>query len=239
MDCFNHFQPFSNPHICKSLVIEGTAKDIDDPKHVFLLNNSNQTDELDFHLVGGSSLSSFCAYFAKSVISAEELPFGAVTMGRSYTPRDADDQTYGLYRASQSSDVSFFLSDADDHIETMYTKCVETLEKAYNKLGLHFQTVICGASRLDAAESSRTEIQLWSPYFQKYFPVAFVSSLDDYISKRLLIYYTENEKGSGKYLNLIYGRAIATPAVLASMVENAQNSDFDVPLCLKPYLTPK
>ena len=81
-----------------------------------------------------------------------------------------------------------------------------------------------GADRLALAESLRLEAQMWSPLSQTYVTVGSLSKFDDYISRRLLLKYV-NEDDQDKKLHsyhIVGGTFIDTYKVIGCMLESEQ-----------------
>ena len=74
------------------------------------------------------------------------------------------------------------------------------LQSFYDKLGLKYRLVYTDAKNLSLAESLRLEVQMWSVLSEKYVTVGSLSKYEDYISRRLLLKYNNNESGLQKPL---------------------------------------
>lgn len=221
------FVQFSNPDFVKSLIIEGSGKDHTNPDTSFILHHTDDSKvniDSRLHLTGGGSLCSFLAYHAKNVLYAKALPLKYFTMGRQYVPSSSED--HSLFNASQSSVVEIFgVTKTEEDQDKFLEELTETLKLAYSKLGYHFRLSLLSADKLSMWESLRLSVEMYSTSLQDYVEVANVSLSGDFISKRLMFTYVENNVH--KFPLLVSSTALNVPKFLACALE--QDDPFTVP----------
>ncbi|XP_048006839.1 serine--tRNA synthetase-like protein Slimp, partial [Leguminivora glycinivorella] len=223
----SNFIQFSNPDFVKSVIVEGCGEDHTDPDATFILHHNEDTKvnpDSRLHLTGGASLCSFFAYHAKNVLFAKSLPLNYFSMGRQYIPSPTEEDN--LFHVSQASVVQIFNVTKDSkECDVSLGRIIEILKDAYTKLGYHYRIVLVPAHELALWESLRVVIEMYSSSMKKYVNVAEISVSGDFISKRLMLTYTENKES--KYPHIISGTVLNVPKLLACAIE--QDSEFSIP----------
>ena len=85
------------------------------------------------HLVGGASLPSHVAYWARQILNnpGATLPHNSFCIGRQYNTRD-DDTTHSLYNTQQSSAITFFsVSRTKEQMEEQLEMITEMMKELY------------------------------------------------------------------------------------------------------------
>ncbi|XP_047999394.1 serine--tRNA synthetase-like protein Slimp [Leguminivora glycinivorella] len=223
----SNFIQFSNPDFVKSVIVEGCGEDHTDPDATFILHHNEDTKvnpDSRLHLTGGASLCSFFAYHAKNVLFAKSLPLNYFSMGRQYIPSPTEEDN--LFHVSQASVVQIFnVTKGSKECDVSRGRIIEILKDAYTKLGYHYRIVLVPAHELALWESLRVVIEMYSSSMKKYVNVAEISVSGDFISKRLMLTYTENKES--KFPHIISGTVLNVPKLLACAIE--QDSEFSIP----------
>ncbi len=110
-------------------------------------------------------------------------------------------------------------------------------EELLHELKLPYHVVInCGAD-LGLGQVKKYDIECWMPSEGKYRETHSSSYFHDFQTRRLNIRYRD-EKGDMKFAHSLNNTALATPRLLAVIVENYQNEDgtIRVPEVLVPYV---
>ncbi|XP_076065905.1 seryl-tRNA synthetase-like insect mitochondrial protein [Oratosquilla oratoria] len=224
----------SNTDFAKSVVVEGCGLDFTNSNQVLTIEASkDKVDQNALHLVGGASLVSFAAFFAKHVISADSFPQKFITHGRSYRPAVDD---LGLFGTSQCNGVDAFVvfseGESEDQIlDDLLTALIES----YKLFEVHFTVVRYKASALAVYEKAAISIQMYSPAMKKNYEVGRISVCGDYISRRL--WSVTKKRQHASFLSMMHMRVCNVTHMLALLMENFQNEDSKLmlPSCLKPY----
>lgn len=231
------FTRFSNPDFCKPIVVEGCGLDFTDPSVTYHLENTGEPSEsemTDLHLLGGASFPVFCAYHVKTRVNHTDLPLQYFTTGRHYKPCSFISED--LFNTSQASVLKFFVA-VDRNNSEIYQKYLEMIESALIDLECHFRIVEVPAPSLQSSEDRKTDFEMWSVSKERYQRIATLSSVSDYISKRLRMFYKDSDQLH--YLHVLHGTAISFPEFLACLMENNQAKDgnFSIPQNLANYLS--
>lgn len=221
---------FSNPDIVTNVTVEGCGYDSTDPYQTFILDND------DGHLVGGASLFPFCAYSARMSGNVKFMPERRFSVGRQYAP-PSDRNHDGLYTAAQRNAVHAFVttkqSSADEMIE--FENVLKIVKGIYDQIGLNYRITYSRATNLERGESLRANIELYSPYRRTYVNVGNISRYDDYISRRLFMYYHVVQEYN--FSNVISGTLVNVSKLLACLLEytGSENNLF-IPDCIKRFM---
>jgi seryl-tRNA synthetase len=82
-----------------------------------------------------------------------------------------------------------------------------------------------------------TDINTWFPSLDRYRETHSCSTLHDWQARRANLRYRDDD-GSVRFVHTLNNTAVATPRLLAALVENYQTADrgVRVPEVLRPYL---
>ena len=224
------------PDIVRSTVIEGfDPLAFGNPARSLALAKSNDFGDmksgLGAHLVGAASIPAMVSYFVKNLlVKGSVLPINFFCIGKQYWSMatgddNAPENPPSLFTTQQSSCVGLLSLNQDQtSAETSFQEFKSKFQSFYDTLGLKYRLVYSGADRLALAESLRLEVQMWSPLSQTYVTVGSLSKFDDYISRRLLLKYV-NEDDQDKKLHsyhVVGGTFIDSYKVIGCMLESEQ-----------------
>ena len=82
------------------------------------------------------------------------------------------------------------------------------------------------------------DIEVWSPYEQKYLEVSSCSNFESFQARRGNIKYKKKDNQKLDYVHTLNGSGLATPRLLVSLLESYQNEDgsVNIPDSLKSYM---
>lgn len=225
------FTQFSNPDFAKSLVIEGCGEDHTNSDSTFLIQgNEDSKFSIDsrLHLTGGSSLYSFLAYHTKNVLHNKVFPLKYFSMGRQYVPSPTEEDN--MFHVSQSSAVQIFVVTKNyTELDDMLNNVIEMIKNVYDELGYHYRLAFIQANKLKTWESLRLVIEMYSSSLKTYVEVGNLSLSGDFISKRLMLTYSEEKQS--KFPHILSGTILNVPRLLACVLE--QDNDFALPEAFK------
>lgn len=215
-----HLIQFSNADFARSLVVEGCGTDYLDSKQVFTIFEPQNQEISKLHLVGGGSLYSFMAYFARHLLAETNLPLKLFSIGRNYTP--ITNNNTNLFHTAQQTIVRVFLVTPDNDLveNEVFDWIKNEIIQIYEALGYHFRLVYLPANDLAKSESLHLSIQMFSSYSQSYVEVGNLGVYDNYLSKRLLFTYKDgNER---KFPRIISGEVLNVQKLLACILETSK-----------------
>jgi seryl-tRNA synthetase len=145
----------------------------------------------------------------------------------------------GLLRVHQFEKVEQFVICLADEAESdrWHTELLETAERLVQGLGLAYQVLEIATGDMGAGKYRMNDIETWFPSLQHYRETHSCSSLHDWQARRANLRYRDTD-GTIRFAYTLNNTAIATPRLLAALIENQQTADGQilVPEVLRPYL---
>ncbi len=145
----------------------------------------------------------------------------------------------GLLRVHQFEKVEQFVICAADDAESdrWHEQLLGTAEQLLQGLGLAYEVVECSTGDMGAGKYRMNDINTWLPSLGAYRETHSCSSLHDWQARRANIRYKDAD-GTVRFAYTLNNTAVATPRILAALVENLQTSEaqVQVPAALRRYL---
>ena len=227
-----NFTPFIAPAVIKKEFFYGTGhlpKEADD---LF------RTQDEDY--LSGTAEVPMMAYHAEEILKEAELPKRYFAFSPCYR-REAGSHskdTKGLIRVHEFFKLEQLILCKADHSESEkffeeinrnYEEFIESLNLPYHRL------LICGGD-LSASKVKQYDTEIWFPSQRAYREGSSAAYFHDFQTRRFNIRYDDGEKK--RYAHSLNCTAVATPRILAAIVENYQNEDgsITIPAALRPYM---
>jgi seryl-tRNA synthetase len=145
----------------------------------------------------------------------------------------------GLLRVHQFEKVEqFVICEADDaESEHWHAELLSTAEALLQGLGLHYEVVETSTGDMGIGKYRMNDINTWFPSLQHFRETHSCSSLHDWQARRSSLRYRDTDR-TIRFAYTLNNTAIATPRLLAALVENQQTAtgEVRVPEVLRPYL---
>jgi seryl-tRNA synthetase len=145
----------------------------------------------------------------------------------------------GLLRVHQFEKVEQFIICAadDEESDRWHAELLDAAEHLLQGLDLHYEVVECSTGDMGAGKYRMNDVNTWFPSLDRFRETHSCSSLHDWQARRASIRYRDTD-GTVKFAYTLNNTAIATPRLLAALVENYQTVDqkVQVPKVLRPYL---
>jgi seryl-tRNA synthetase len=145
----------------------------------------------------------------------------------------------GLLRVHQFEKVEQFVICAADVAESdrWHAELLGTAEQLLQGLGLAYQVMEVSTGDMGAGKYRMNDINTWMPSLGAYRETHSCSSLLDWQARRANVRYRDTD-GAVRFAYTLNNTAVATPRLLAALVENFQTSEAQVrvPEVLRPYL---
>jgi seryl-tRNA synthetase len=145
----------------------------------------------------------------------------------------------GLLRVHQFEKVEQFVICAADLAESdrWHAELLGTAEQLVHDLGLAYEVMEVSTGDMGAGKYRMNDINTWMPSLDAYRETHSCSSLLDWQARRANVRYRDAE-GTVRFAYTLNNTAIATPRILAALVENFQTerAQVVVPEILRPYL---
>src|SRR5215510_4318688 len=145
----------------------------------------------------------------------------------------------GLLRVHQFEKVEQWVMCVadDDESDRWHSEILGAAEHLLRGLGLHYQVVEVSTGDMGAGKYRMNDVETWMPSLDAYRETHSCSSLHDWQARRDSVRYRDTG-GTVKFAYTLNNTAIATPRLLAALVENYQTEEqkVRVPEVLRPYL---
>jgi len=145
----------------------------------------------------------------------------------------------GLLRVHQFEKVEQFVICAADVAESdrWHAELLGTAEQLLQGLGLAYEVMEVATGDMGAGKYRMNDINTWMPSLGTYRETHSCSSLLDWQARRASLRYRDAD-GTVRFAYTLNNTAVATPRILAALVENFQTSDAQVrvPEVLRRYL---
>jgi seryl-tRNA synthetase len=145
----------------------------------------------------------------------------------------------GLLRVHQFEKVEQFVICLADDAESnqWHDELLATAERLVQGLGLAYQVLEIATGDMGAGKYRMNDIETWFPSLDHYRETHSCSSLHDWQARRANLRYRDTD-GTIRFAYTLNNTAIATPRLLAALIENNQTADGQVrvPEVLRPYL---
>ncbi len=145
----------------------------------------------------------------------------------------------GLLRVHQFEKVEqFVICEADEKQSAhWHAELLDTAETVLQSLGLAYEVVECATGDMGLGKFRMNDINTWFPSLERYRETHSCSTLHDWQARRANIRYKDAE-GRVRFAHTLNNTAVATPRLLAAILENFQTAEHHVriPKVLRPYL---
>jgi seryl-tRNA synthetase len=194
----------------------------------------------DLYLAGTAEVA-LVGLHAGEILDAKALPIRYAGISPCFRREagSAGRDVRGLLRVHQFEKVEqFVICRADDEeSDHWHAELLDAAEHLLQGLGLAYQVVEISTGDMGAGKYRMNDIETWMPSLGAYRETHSCSSLHDWQARRASIRYRDTD-GIVKFAYTLNNTAIATPRLLAALVENYQTADqkVQVPKVLRPYL---
>jgi seryl-tRNA synthetase len=194
----------------------------------------------DLYLAGTAEVA-LVGLHAGEILDAKALPIRYAGISPCFRREagSAGRDVRGLLRVHQFEKVEqFVICKADDEeSDRWHAELLDVAERLLQGLGLHYEVVELATGDMGAGKYRMNDVNTWFPSLGQFRETHSCSSLHDWQARRASIRYRDTD-GAVKFAYTLNNTAIATPRLLAALVENYQTADrcVRIPEVLRPYL---
>lgn len=145
----------------------------------------------------------------------------------------------GLLRVHQFEKVEQFVICEADPAESArwHAELLACAQRILQDLGLHYEVVECATGDMGLGKFRMNDINTWFPSLGLPRETHSCSTLHDWQARRANLRYRDSD-GKICFAHTLNNTAVATPRLLAALIENHQTKDHEirVPAVLRPYL---
>ena len=179
-------------------------------------------------------------YYRGQMIEEQNLPIKFAAYSACFR-REAGSygkDTKGLLRLHQFNKVELVKfsnpNSSYDELELL----LNDAEKILQLLGLHYRVIELCTGDLSFSASKCYDIEVWSPFEEKYLEVSSCSNFEDFQSYRGNMRFRSSETSKMNFLHTLNGSGLATPRLMVALLESYQTKEgtLSVPDSLKKYM---
>lgn len=228
------FRPISVPSLVKEAALVGTG---------MFPKGREETYELpaDDLFLAGTGEVALVGLHSGEILDQAQLPILYAGISPCFRREigSAGRDVRGLLRVHQFEKVEQFVICENDEATSAswHAVLLECAEQILADLGLAYEVVECATGDMGLGKYRMNDINTWLPSLQQYRETHSCSTLHDWQARRASLRYRATD-GSIKFAHTLNNTAVATPRLLAAIVENHQTADAQVrvPEVLRPYL---
>ena len=194
----------------------------------------------DLYLAGTAEVS-LVGFHSEEILDHKRLPIRYAGISPCFRREagSAGRDVRGLLRVHQFEKVEQFVICAADVAESdrWHAELLGTAEQLLQGLGMAYEVMEISTGDMGAGKYRMNDINTWMPSLGAYRETHSCSSLLDWQARRANVRYRDAD-GTIRFAYTLNNTAVATPRLLAALVENFQTSDarVRVPEVLRPYL---
>jgi seryl-tRNA synthetase len=194
----------------------------------------------DLYLAGTAEVA-LVRFHADEILDHKQLPIRYAGISPCFRREagSAGRDVRGLLRVHQFEKVEQFVICAADLAESdgWHEQLLGTAEQLLQGLGLAYEVVECSTGDMGAGKYRMNDVNTWMPSLGAYRETHSCSSLLDWQARRANVRYRDPD-GTVRFAYTLNNTAVATPRILAALVENFQTEQAQVvvPEVLRPYL---
>jgi seryl-tRNA synthetase len=195
----------------------------------------------DLFLAGTAEVALVGFHGGDEIIDHKQLPFRYAGISPCFRREagSAGRDVRGLLRVHQFEKVEQFVICAADLAESdrWHAELLGTAEQLLQGLGLAYEVMEVSTGDMGAGKYRMNDINTWMPSLGTYRETHSCSSLLDWQARRANVRYRDTD-GTVRFAYTLNNTAVATPRILAVLVENFQTEQAQVavPAVLQPYL---
>jgi seryl-tRNA synthetase len=194
----------------------------------------------DLYLAGTAEVA-LVGFHSEEILDHKRLPIRYAGISPCFRREagSAGRDVRGLLRVHQFEKVEQFVICAADVAESdrWHAELLGTAEQLLLGLGMAYEVMEISTGDMGAGKYRMNDINTWMPSLGAYRETHSCSSLLDWQARRASVRYRDAD-GKIRFAYTLNNTAVATPRLLAALVENFQTSDarVRVPEVLRPYL---
>jgi len=179
-------------------------------------------------------------YYRSEELNESELPIKFAAYSACFR-REAGSygkDTRGLLRLHQFNKVELVKFAHPDNSYNELESLLEDAEKVLQLLGLHYRVIELCTGDLSFSAAKCYDIEVWSPYEDKYLEVSSCSNFEAFQAYRGSMRFRSSKTGKMEFIHTLNGSGLATPRLMVALIENYQQKDgtISIPKALHKYM---
>jgi len=169
-------------------------------------------------------------YYRDEIINEDKLTEKFVAYSACFR-REAGSygkDTKGLHRLHQFNKVELMKFSKPENSYDELESLLLDAESILQKLGLHYRVISLCSGDLSFSAAKCYDIEVWSPFEEKYLEVSSCSNFQSFQSQRGNIKYRRKKDNKSNFVHTLNGSGLATPRLMIALLETYQNKDSSV-----------
>ena len=228
------FTPVSVPSLVKEAPLIGSG---------MFPKGREETYELpaDKLFLAGTAEVALVGLHSNEILDKSELPILYAGISPCFRREigSASRDVRGLLRVHQFEKVEQFVLCEADTAESArwHAELLRSAEQILQALDLHYEVVECATGDMGLGKFRMNDINTWFPSLCTTRETHSCSTLLDWQARRANLRYRDSD-GKVRFLHTLNNTAVATPRLLAALIENHQTRDHKIviPDALRAYL---
>jgi seryl-tRNA synthetase len=198
-----------------------------------------KTQDNDF--LAGTAEVSTMSYYSDEIIDLQKFPIKMIAFSPCFR-REAGSHgkdVKGLIRVHEFFKFEQVILCEASHTESVkfHEEITANAEEILQELNLPYHVVVNCGGDLGLGQVKKYDIETWMPSQEKYRETHSASYFHDFQTRRLNIRYRDKD-GKMHYAHSLNNTLVATPRIIACIVENFQQADgsIKIPEVLQKYL---
>ena len=194
----------------------------------------------DEYLAGTGEVATM-SYYGDEIIDGSQLPIKLAAFSPCFR-REAGSHskdTKGLIRVHEFFKLEQVVLCEASHAESvaLHEEITANVEEVLQELELPYHVVVNCGGDLGQGQVKKYDIEVWMPSQNAYRETHSASYFHDYQARRLNIRYRDAE-GKLRFVHSLNNTAVATPRIVACILENCQQADgtVKIPAALQKYV---
>jgi seryl-tRNA synthetase len=194
----------------------------------------------DQALVGTAEVS-LTSYYADEILEEKDLPVKLVGQSPCFRREVGSygKDTRGVFRIHYFNKVEqvVLVPEGEEISRKWHDQMLDYVEELMAELGLAYRVLTMCTGDMGAGQRKKYDLETWFPSQNTYRETHSDSYFLDFQARRLNMRY-RNSQGELKYVNTLNNTVVATPRLLAAVLENYQQADGSVvvPKALQAYM---
>lgn len=217
------------PDLLRKSMMEGAAELADFEDTLYKIS----ADEELFLI--GTAEQTLAALHSNEILASLPLKYAGISECFRREAGAHGKDTKGIFRVHEFRKVEQFVYCYPKDSRKMQEAMIKVTEEIFKKLKLHYRIVSIASGALNDTAIKKYDLEVWMPVQKEYREMVSCSNCTDYQARKLNIRYASKEGTA--FPHLLNGTAIATPRILAAILENYQQKDgsINVPAALQKY----
>ncbi len=166
-------------------------------------------------------------YYRDEIIDEDELTQKFVAYSACFR-REAGSygkDTKGLHRLHQFNKVELMKFSKPENSYDELEGLLLDAEAILQQLGLHYRVISLCSGDLSFSAAKCYDIEVWSPFEEKYLEVSSCSNFQSFQSHRGNIKYRRKKDNKSEFVHTLNGSGLATPRLMIALLETYQTKD--------------